>query len=146
MDLLIQYNFSHSTELLMDVWVANLESKTRVQISPEKALELRDKIKKTKYLDSFIDQHHHFHPLIVSTYGVMGYEAPTHIHSLVANLSHKWKEPYPHMCDYLKARLLVYIYIWVTHCYINRLWVPWMNIKFRLSLLEYIVGLIIFIQ
>ena len=68
------YGFDWNTNLLVDIRVTNLDSKSQVQTMPDKVLEVNEQRKKADYLDSCLDQWRHFTPFNVSTDGMLGCE------------------------------------------------------------------------
>ena len=62
---------------------------------------------KKKYLEACLQQHQHFSPFAVSIDGLYGVEAEEIIKHLASLLSIMWKQPYSHMCGYVKSRIVI---------------------------------------
>ena len=108
-DLLIRGFWSPATDLIVDVRITDLDSKSYRKTSPEKALAKQEKEKKDKYLSACLERRKHFTPFVVSADGLKGKEALALLRRLAAMLSDKWQRPYADVCGYVNARMSIAI-------------------------------------
>ena len=108
-DILIRGLFQRGTECIIDVRVTDLDCKSNRNSSPEKVLKKHERQKKSKYLQDCLKQRRSFVPFIVSTDGVLGYEADNLIKRLAQKLAEKWDLPYSQICGLVRARVSIAI-------------------------------------
>ena len=79
-----------------------------------KVLKTHEKEKKKKYLESCLEQCHHFTPIVVSTDGLVGREAKTLLKKLSTLIAEKSRKSYSEVCGYVNACMSITI-IQATH-------------------------------
>ena len=87
--------------------VVKTEALSHWNKSPGKCLQTEDKDKKKKYLDSCLQQHRHFPPLVVSVDGILGMEAEALYKHIAIYLVTKRKQPCLRTCSYVKRRVSI---------------------------------------
>jgi len=87
--------------------VTNLDSKSCKNLPPKKALERQEKEKKKKYCKSCENQRRHFTPFVVSTDGMLGFEARAFLKRLAKLLAEEWEKPYPTLRGFINARMSI---------------------------------------
>jgi hypothetical protein len=85
---------SEVSDCIIDVWVTNLDCKTKCSKDPHKVLAQHERANKKKYLEACTEQRRHFTPSVVSMDGVIG-------HRLSALLTEKWDQLYLVVCGYM---------------------------------------------
>ena len=113
-DLLIRGLWARGTDCIIDVRVTDTDCKSQHSKDPMKVLETHEKEKKKKYLESCLEQHHHFTPIVVLTDGLVGREAKTLLKKLSTLIAEKSGKSYSEVCGYVNARMSIAI-IQATH-------------------------------
>jgi len=108
-DVLVRGLFQRGTDCIIDVRVTDLDCKSQRSTDPDKILRRHEKQKKSKYLHACLKQRRSFCPFVVSTDGVLGFEANNLIKRLASKLADKWSLPYSQICGLVKARVSVAI-------------------------------------
>ncbi len=108
-DILIRGLFQRGSDCIIDVRVTDLDCKTNRNTAPEKVLKRHEKEKKTKYLQACLQQRRSFVPFVVSTDGMLGYEANNLLKLLSLKLSEKWQLPYSQVCGLVRSRVSIAI-------------------------------------
>ena len=108
-DVLIRGLFQRGTDSIIDVRVTDLECKSSRNTAPDKVLKKHERQKKAKYLQACLKQRRSFVPFVVSTDGMLGYEANNLIKRLAQKLAEKWNLPYSQVCGLVRARVSVAI-------------------------------------
>ena len=91
--LLIRGFWEGSTDTIIDVRVTNLDSKSYKNLPPKKALERQEKEKEKKYCKPCENQRRHFTPFVVSTDGMLGFEARAFLKSFAKLLAENGRSP-----------------------------------------------------
>ena len=84
-------------------------SKSYHNTAPDKVLQKHERQKKGKYLQACLKQRRSFVPFVVSTDGMLGYEANNLIRRLALKLAEKWSFPYSQVCGMVRARVSIAI-------------------------------------
>ena len=71
--------------------VMNTDALSNWSNLPYKCLQMTEKEKKRKYLETFLCQNHHFSPFVVSVVGLIGVEAEAALKRVAIRLKTKWK-------------------------------------------------------
>jgi hypothetical protein len=108
-DILIRGLFERGTECIIDVRVTDLDCKSSRNTDPDKVLKRHERQKKAKYLQACLKQRRSFVPFVVSTDGMLGYEANNLIKRIAGMLAEKWDLPYSQTCGLLRARVSIAI-------------------------------------
>ena len=108
-DVLVRGLFQRGTECIIDVRVTDLDSISQRSTDPDKVLRKHEKQKKSKYLQACLEQRRTFCPFVVSTDGVLGFEANCLMKRIAAKLAVKWKLPYSQLCGLVRARMSIAI-------------------------------------
>jgi hypothetical protein len=108
-DILIRGLFERGKETIIDVRVTDTDAASYRNKDPDKVLATQEKEKKRKYLQPCLDQRRSFVPFVVSTDGMLGFEANNLIKCLARKLAAKWKLPYSVMCGLLRSRVSIAI-------------------------------------
>ena len=108
-DILIRGLFNRGTDCILDVRVTDLDSKSYRNTAPDKVLQKHERQKKGKYLQACLKQRRSFVPFVVSTDGMLGYEANNLIRRLALKLAEKWSFPYSQVCGMVRARVSIAI-------------------------------------
>ena len=74
-----------------------------------KVLETHKKEKKKKYLESCLEQHCHFTPIVVLTDGLVGREAKTLLKKLLTLIAEKSRKSYSEVHGYVNAHMSIAI-------------------------------------
>ena len=96
-------------DCIIDVRVTDLDCKSQLHMAPEKALASHEKQKKTKYLEACLEQRRSFVPFVISTDGMLGFEANNLIRRLAQKLAAKWQRPYSVVCGFVRTRISIAI-------------------------------------
>ena len=80
---------STSIDFILYMRVVNMDAASCLQKMPEKSLGVSERDKKRKYLDSCLQQRHHFSPFVVSINGILGTEAEAKLKCLDSRLTIK---------------------------------------------------------
>ena len=86
----------------MDVWVADMDSKSKIRTVLYKILASYEKTNKAKYSEPCLAQRLQFTPFVVAIYGMVGVEAVTLVYSMTLKLSYVWLGTYSRVYGYLK--------------------------------------------
>ena len=108
-DILIRGLFQRGTDCIIDVRVTDLDCKSNRNTAPEKVLKRNERKKKSKYLQACLKQRRSFVPFVVSTDGMLGYEANNLAQRLAKKLAEKWNLPYSQVCGIVRARVSIAI-------------------------------------
>jgi hypothetical protein len=108
-DILVRGLFQRGLESIVDVRVTDTDAASYRNRDPAKILANQEKEKKSKYLQSCLDQRRSFIPFVVSTDGMLGYEANNLIKCIAQKLADKWKLPYSVICGLLRSRMSIAI-------------------------------------
>ena len=108
-DLLIRGLWAHGTDCIIDVWVTDTDCKSQRSKDPMKVLKTHEKEKKKKYLESCLEQRHHFTPIVVLTNGLVGREAKTLLKKLSTLIAEKSGKSYSEVCGYVNACMSIAI-------------------------------------
>jgi hypothetical protein len=104
---LVRGLWARGTDLIIDVPITDVDSKTQRSKDPHKVLEAHEREKKKKYLEACLEQRRHFSPSVASTDGLLGMESRTLLKKLSALLAEKWEKLYPEICGYVNARISI---------------------------------------
>ena len=108
-DVLVRGLFQRGTECIIDVRVTDLDCPPQRGKDPNKVLKKPEKEKRSKYLQACLQQRRSFCPFVVSTDGVLGYEANNLIRRIADKLAKKWSLPYSQLCGLVRARVSIAI-------------------------------------
>ena len=108
-DILMRGLYQRGLDCIIDVRVTDLDCKSNRNQDPEKVLARQEKQKKTKYLQACLKQRRSFVPFVVSTDGMLGFEATNLIRRIAQKLAGKWQLPYSQVCGLLRARVIIAI-------------------------------------
>jgi hypothetical protein len=89
----------------LDVRVTDTDAPNYQMKDPRKVIEAEKCLKKKKYLQPCLDQHHHFTPFIVLVDDLIGKEEKTVLIVLAARTSTKAGNTYSNFMGYMRARL-----------------------------------------
>ena len=78
--------------------VVNTYALSQWNKSPYKCLQTEYKDNKKNYIESCLQQHHHFYPFVVPMDDLLGMEAETTLKRISIRLATKWKQPYSRTC------------------------------------------------
>ena len=106
-DLLIQGLWTRTNACMVDVRVTDTDAKSYRTKDPKKVLATQEREKKKKYLEKCLQQRRHFTPFVISTDGLLGYEAAYLLKRIAYALSLKWRRPYAHTCGWVKSRISI---------------------------------------
>lgn len=106
-DVLARGLFQRGSDCIIDVRVTDLDCKTYRNVDPDNALKKQEKEKKSKYLQHCLKQRRSFVPFVVSTDGMLGYEANNLIRRIAKRLAEKWDLPYSQICGMVRARVSI---------------------------------------
>ena len=70
-DVLIRGFWQNGTDCIIDVRIADTDSKSYRAKAPMKVLEAHEREKKNKYLEACLEQRRHFPPFVVSADGLI---------------------------------------------------------------------------
>ena len=104
-DLLVRGLWNHGVETIIDVRVTDLDAKSQSQRKVASILRSHEKEKRDKYLAACLEQRRSFVPFVVSTDGLLGYEAKNLITQIAKRLALKWSRPYSVVRGLLNARI-----------------------------------------
>ena len=108
-DLLVRGLFGPSVETIIDVRVTNLDNKSQARRSPKSILKQHEQEKRDKYLAPCLEQRRSFIPFVVSTDGLLGYEASNLLKHISSRLAKKWNKQYSVIQGFVKARMTLAI-------------------------------------
>ena len=108
-DILLRGIFQRGTDCIIDVRVTDLDCKSNRNSAPEKVLKKHERQKKAKYLQHCLKQRRSFVPFVVSTDGVLGFEANNLLRRIAKKLAEKWDLPYSQICGLVRARVSIAI-------------------------------------
>jgi hypothetical protein len=108
-DILVRGLWQRGTDCIIDVRVTDINSKSQCHLTPAKALLKHEREKKSKHLDTCIEQQRHFTPFVLSTDGHLGMEAKVLLKRLSALLAAKWDKPYSVVCGFVNTRMSITI-------------------------------------
>ena len=108
-DILLRGIFQCGTDCIIDVRVTDLDCKSNRNSAPEKVLKKHERQKKAKYLQHCLKQRRSFVPFVVSTDGVLGFEANNLLRRIAKKLAEKWDLPYSQICGLVRARVSIAI-------------------------------------
>lgn len=106
-DILIRGLFQRGSDCIIDVRVTDLDCKSQRNKDPEKVLQNHEQQKKSKYLQACLKQRRSFVPFVVSTDGMLGYEAGNLIKRIAGKLSEKWDLPYSQVCCLVRTKISI---------------------------------------
>ena len=106
-DLLIRNLWENGTDCIIDVRVTDLDAPSYVSRSPAKVLASHEQQKKKKYVEDCLHQRRSFCPFVISTDGMLGFEAKTLLKQIARKLSAKWERRYSVVCGLVRARLSI---------------------------------------
>ena len=106
------------TDALIDVQLLIVDAKSHRNRDAESVLKTAERSKKKKHLTDCQQQRRHFTPFVVSTDGMLGYEANSLIKRLAKALAEKWEQSYSRVCGWLKSRIGIAI-ARATHRYLR---------------------------
>ena len=115
-DVLVRGLFQNGMHSVIDVRVTDLDSASYKRTAPEKVLARQEKEKKTKYLEPCLQQRKSFVPFVVSTDGMLSYEAQNLVRRSSRTLAGKWEMPYSQVCNLVRTRLSIAIARATTLC------------------------------
>ena len=104
-DIMIRGLWESGTDALIDVQLVNVDAKSHQNREAEAILKTAKRTKKRKHLTDCQQQRRHFTPFVVSTDGMLGYEANSLIKRLAKELAEKWEQNYSRVCGCLKSRI-----------------------------------------
>ena len=104
-DIMIRGLWETGTDALIDVQLVNVDAKSHRNRDAESVLKTAERSKKRKHLADCQQQRRHFTPFVVSTDGMLGYEANSLIKRLAKELAEKWEQSYSRVCRWLKSRI-----------------------------------------
>ena len=81
-------------DCIFDMRVVNTEVVSYLQKTPKKSLDLAERDKNCKYLESYLQQRCHFSLYLVSVYGILGIELEATLKRLASRLVKNWWQPY----------------------------------------------------
>ena len=108
-DILIRGLYQRSQDAIIDVRVTDLDCKSQRNTDPVSVLQKHERQKKSKYLQSCLKQRRSFVPFVVSTDGMLSYEANNLIKQLAKKLAEKWSLHYSQICGLIRARVSIAI-------------------------------------
>ena len=91
--LLIHELWQRGTNSIHNVHVVKTDALSHRNKSTEKCLQMAEKEKKKKYLESCLQQHRHFYPFVVSADGLLEVEVEATLKFTAIHLAMKWKHP-----------------------------------------------------
>ena len=94
---------------IFDVRITDTEARSHRKKDPAKVLELQEKEKKGKYLQTCHELRKDFTPLVYSVYGMAGKEAPCAESQLAFHLTSKWNHPKSQLVGFVRVRLALAI-------------------------------------
>ena len=115
-DLLVHGFFKRSTDVIVDIKVINLQSRSYRGVSAATALKNAEKFKKRKYAKLCARQRRTFVPFVISCCGVLGPEAQTFLQRLAQLYSDKYDQPYSRSRAYLNKLVDVALVRSCNHC------------------------------
>eukprot|EP00957_Ditylum_brightwellii_P107093 8171146-Ditylum_brightwellii.AAC.1 len=74
-NLMIHHLWKHQVDAVIDVRITDTDAKSYILHPLETVLAAQEKGKKGKYLNSCLEQNHHFSPFVVSVDGMLGKQA-----------------------------------------------------------------------
>ena len=86
-DLLVRSLWKNGSDCIIDVRVTDLEAASYVTRDPAKVLASHEQQKKKKYLDECLQQRRSFCPFVISTDGLLGFEAKNLLKQLARHFS-----------------------------------------------------------
>jgi hypothetical protein len=108
-DIIIRGLWERGTNCILDIRFTGTEAPTSQMKDPSKFIKAAERLKKKKYLQPCLDQHHHFTPFIVSADGLIGKEAKSVLKVIVARTATKAGKKYSNAMGYTRARLSIAI-------------------------------------
>ena len=108
-DILVRGLHQNGKDCIIDVRVTDLDSKSYLSRAPAKVLKTQEKEKRSKYLEPCLQQRRSFVPFVVSTDGMLGYEANNLLKCLARKLAGRWKRPYSVVCSLVRTRVAIAI-------------------------------------
>ena len=100
-DILIQSLWGRQHDGIIGVQVTNC--------APDKVLKSQEKYEKWKYLEPFPQQRRAFTPFVVSSDGLLGFEANNLLKKLSIVLKEKWQKPYSVVCVFIHSCISIAI-------------------------------------
>jgi hypothetical protein len=126
-DPLVRGFWTAGANCILDVRVADTDSKSCCKRTPFKVLESQEKEKKRKHLGAWcLENRRHFTPFVLSVDGLLGREAKT----FAKRLAGKWQKPCLQVCGCVKAWLSTAA-VRATHLCLHGSRVPAHNISTR---------------
>ena len=106
-DLLVRNLWKQGSDCIIDVRVTNLDAPSYASRDPASVLASHKKQKKKKYVEEFLMQRRTFSPFVLSSDGMLGFEANNVLKQLARILADKWDRPYSAVCGMVKARISI---------------------------------------
>ena len=106
-DLLVRNLWKQGSDCIIDVRVTNLDAPSYISRDPASVLASHEKQKKKKYVDDCLQQRRTFSPFVLSSDGMLGFEANNVLKQLARILADKWERPYSAVCGMVKARISI---------------------------------------
>ena len=100
---MIQDICTQGTDSIHDMRVVNTGTAFYQSKTPEKFLETNKRLKKRKYINSYLNKRRHFTPFVALVYGLLGVEMEVTLKRISSRFVQNWKEPYSCTCGYMKS-------------------------------------------
>ena len=94
--------------------VVNTDAVSNQSKTPENLLDTAKCEKNRKYLNACLNKCRHFTPFFALVNGLLRVEEEAALKCISSRLAQKWKEPYSHICRYVKSRVEINL-VWPTH-------------------------------
>ena len=104
-DILVRGLWSPGVETIIDVRFTDLDAASYANKDPQKVLKNHEQRKHDKYLAACLEQHRTFVPFVVSTDGLLGFEAKCLVKQIAKRLEKKWSQPYSVVRGFLNSRI-----------------------------------------
>jgi hypothetical protein len=106
-DLLVRGLWQQGSDTILDVRVTDLDCKSQAKTDPSLVLARHERQKKKKYAQDCLEQRRTFSPFVISTDGLLGFEANNTLKQLARHLAKKWSKDYSAVCGMVKARISI---------------------------------------
>jgi hypothetical protein len=104
-DILLRGMWKNQHETIVDIRVSDTDANAHKHQPPYAVLKKQETEKRKKYLQPCLDQRRSFVPFVVSTDGLLGYEAKFLLKQISLRLTAKWEQPYSVVRGFVNARI-----------------------------------------
>jgi hypothetical protein len=106
-DILACGFYRPNLDTVFDVRIVDLDQKSYATKSATSTLTLHEKDKRNKYLKACQEQRRSFAPIVISSDGILAYEAKNLVRHLAKKLAKKWSQPYSQVMGFLSTQISI---------------------------------------